>query len=110
MKNTELLDTSQNVENTDNKNLNYKEENTQTVTREEVENTPFEIIGTEQGYFLAMGNNRLTEFHLTVEELLVKHDLVKDFEGKAFSQTNWNFLTTVIATIINKINEIEKHK
>lgn len=60
----ELLKLQTGAEETHNKNSNLME-------REEIQNTPFEIVGnTEIGYTLIMGKYTLTEFLETKEEVL----------------------------------------
>lgn len=54
--NTELLNTQTSVEQQDSK------QSSQLIERETLDGTPFEIVTTEEGTFVALGSYRLTEF------------------------------------------------
>lgn len=70
------------------------------IEREEVENSPFTIVSEEgKGHYVIMGDYRLTEATENKEEL------IKDINEK-----NWNFLTTVIGTLIDAIDRIKTIK
>lgn len=90
MKASEQLSIQSNVEDTDKQHSSNEGELT---TNEQIENTPFYIRGNEAlGYFLTMGDTRITELY--EDELSARLQI---------DHTNWNFTTTVMATIIEKI-------
>lgn len=65
------------------------------IDREEIENTPFLLVKTEHGYFLAIGNHRITELTKTREEQL---------EKIYSSNIDWLFLLTTV-NAVNKITQ-----
>lgn len=56
LQNTELLNTQTSAEVQDSK------QSSQLIERETLDGTPFEIVTTEEGTFVALGSYRLTEF------------------------------------------------
>ena len=65
MNNKELLNTQMNVEEVNNS------DSSKLVEIENIEDTPFKMVTTEEGTFAAYGNNRITEY-MSKEELLKK--------------------------------------
>lgn len=65
------------------------------IERERMENTPFVLIKEEEGYFLTLGQYKVTETKETREEI---EELITG------DKTNWEFLMTVIGTIIEITN------
>jgi hypothetical protein len=64
--------------------------------REQVENTPFDLIYNEKdGWFIMMGNHCITERYPTKLEALTQ-----------ISTNNWKFMTTVIACITENVTKI----
>lgn len=96
MKASELLNTQQNVENTEYK----KSSNEEIQTNEKIEHTPFYVRGNEKtGYFITLGDTRITETYETPLRA------IGEVEPK-----NWNFMTTVISVITEKVtNELFKN-
>ena len=45
---------------TDSSKLSSKEENTELITREQIDETPFTVIGTKEGFFGSIGKYSLT--------------------------------------------------
>jgi len=71
-------------------NKNYSSENKELIAMKRVENTPFTIIGDDDGEaFITMGNYRLTEGGKTHRQL---ERIIKD--------KNWDFITGVIAVMV----------
>lgn len=65
--------------------------NSQLVSREEIDGTPFHIIGNEDvGYFLAFGRYKLTENQPTKETVLLLVEAEK-----------WNILANMIALMLD---------
>lgn len=90
-KNTELLNTQTSAEETD------KQNSGELITRWKVENTPFTMVWEDgKGWMLAMGEYRVTEYYKTDDEL-----------ETILKEKNWDFLTTVIAIIIEQTNKIK---
>lgn len=92
MKNTILRDISSNAKEAHNTNLN----STELIKKEEVENTPFTIVTTENEIFAVMGEYRVTE----------KYDKNEYGVGqlKAMVQEiTWNRLVQVIMIINEKL-------
>lgn len=90
---SELLNTPQSVEETDN--------NESTGRVEAIEGTPFVLVRTEEGKFIAMGNHRLTEVAGQVDPLVYE----------AIGDINWNFMLNVIAVAVKGIlKQIEEEK
>lgn len=94
MKTQELEQSHTTVNENDNSNSS---KNTEMIQREEVENSPFQIITIEGKHFLTLGNYRVTE-ETTDKEIL--REMVK--------QRDWRLLasyTTIIAEkVINEHN------
>lgn len=65
------------------------------VTNDAIEGTPFRIVGTEQGWFIGIGNHRLTEILPEREdaEILV-------------STKDWNLLTALVMAIMDRRDRI----
>jgi hypothetical protein len=75
-------------------------ENSNLITHEEIEETPFIITGSkEDGYFARMGNYRLTEYYKTPEEVI---DEIAPF--------NWKNIVNVICAVIDVNKKIENQK
>lgn len=64
IKQKEILNTQNNVEET--------HKSTSLVKNEQIKGTPFRIIGTENGWFIVMGDHKLTENSETEDEALLK--------------------------------------
>lgn len=58
----------------------------------DIENSPIKCISMEEGHFLALGNQRITETYESKEQLIKYYNK---------SKIDWNLLTNVIFTIIN---------
>lgn len=67
-----------------------KQESSELVKQEEIEGTPFKLVTTEKGAFIAMGQYRLTE--VQAEEELRKY-------VATMAEMNWEFITAVIGAI-----------
>ena len=89
MKVKSLQNTRENVENTNNSNYSKNEE---LIKREDIKDSPFTMITTEEGTFGVMGKYRITEFGTTKE---VKAELKK---------ITWNRIIQVIM-LINENNK-----
>lgn len=89
MKASELLNTQMNVEDTDKQNSLNEE----LQMNEQIMGSPFYTRGNKQtGYFITMGDTKLTDDYETPEEA----------EAQVRAD-NWNFMTTVIASITEKV-------
>lgn len=94
MDNKEKLSGQTNVENeTDTK------ENSSKHTVEEIEKTPFLLINSDQGYFIAIGNNRLSAVYNTPEEAL-----------KTIDEEKWHYVFQIAMIITERWHEFEKFK
>lgn len=62
-KQKDILNTQSNAEET-------PKQNSLIIEREQIENTPFWTLKTEEGWFLVMGDYRVTEVYETKEEVL----------------------------------------
>lgn len=89
MKTTTLLDTQSNAE----KNDNYK------FSRKTIEESPFTMVGDDKGWFVAMGDNRITEYF---EDELSLLDYVHD--------KPWDLIITVMMVVVDKMNNIDDIK
>lgn len=70
-------------------------DSTELFTREQIEKTPFWIIGDEtNGYFLVMGKYRLTQGHKTPQE--VKNHLQENM---------WDIILTMALVIYNDVKQ-----
>lgn len=91
--NTEQLNTSENAENTDNKN--YGEE---LIKREDIENTPFQLITAKDdekiGAFIAWGKYRMTQ----VDEVEATKERAKKLSE---SKLDWEVLGVMMSVIKN---------
>jgi len=93
MKQSEILNTQSNTEETLNKNSHL-------TTNEPIEETPFRLVGnTETGYAITMGKYRLTKWTKTKEEALNK-----------LETESWNIIANMIVVINEQkeLYEIEK--
>lgn len=79
------------VDSMDKKNSNSEE----LVTRKEIENTPFVVVGTEHGYFGVLGKYRLTEPMETEEEA-----------EKATKEITWNRIVQVMMLVSEEMKEL----
>lgn len=89
----------QNTEVQSNTHTNARENqsNSQLISKTEIEGTPFEIISTEEGHFLAIGRYRLTETTLN------KNNIIEQLENKT-----WDIIINLInATIHAQKRETE---
>lgn len=77
-------------------NTDNNKEVQELVKREEVEQTPFTIVTTEEGSFLTMGKYRLTEAK-TIEEI-----------RKEAKQVTWNRLIQVIMLLNETMKEVNE--
>lgn len=68
------------------------------INREPIEGTPFQLIKLENGFFLTMGNYRITEIYNTKEETL---ELINT------QKLNWYTLLTIINTMIEYNKKIK---
>lgn len=67
------------------------EENTELLTREDVDGTPFVVIGTQEGYFGVLGKYRITELDRS------KKKIVDELKS-----VNWNRIIQIILILIEK--------
>lgn len=71
-------------------------DNSQLISRNKIENTPFEIVGSdERGYFIALGRYKLTTNKPTLNE--ARECLVKE---------QYNIIANMIAVIFD-VNNLE---
>ena len=90
MKASEQLGIQSNAENTDKQ---HSSDNNELTTNEKIENTPFFVRGNDKmGYFITLGDTRISELY--EDEISARLQV---------NNNNWNFITTVIATITEKI-------
>ncbi len=68
--------------------------NSELVTKEEIKDSPFTVIGTDEGFFGCIGRYRITE---PVED---KKALIKDLK-----KITWNRLTQVMLILIEVQNK-----
>lgn len=90
----DMWTTSTNAE--DQTRENSLNEKSQIIEREQLKGTPFWIIKTEQGWFLVMGENRLSEVMPTKER--VKGWLLNN---------QWQVIMQIIVIVTNKIKQEE---
>jgi hypothetical protein len=81
----------QNTASTEEKNLNNLE-----CLVEQYENTPFLLVIADEGYFLALGNSRLTDVYKTKEKL---DTFVKE--------NTWNLIGSFVLSLINNTELIK---
>jgi hypothetical protein len=81
----------QNTASTEEENLNNLE-----CLVEQYENTPFLIVQSDEGYFLALGNSRLTDVYKTKEKL---DTFVKE--------NTWNLIGSFVLSLINNTELIK---
>ena len=74
---------------TDSSNLSSKEENTELITREQIDETPFTVIGTKEGFFGSIGKYRITEPVETAEEVKKELEVI-----------SWNRITQIMLILI----------
>lgn len=85
-KHADILHTQENIKETHNKKSNSL------ITHEPIEGTPFAITGaSDKGYFLRLGDYRLTQDYKTTEEV-----------RKILHTEMWDILIKVIAIILEK--------
>lgn len=77
-----ILNTQNNIENTHNSQS--------LISREPIEGTPFTIIGTEVGYFITLGDFRLSEQTPDKQELIDK-----------ITNKTWDLIIATIAAVIH---------
>jgi hypothetical protein len=65
---------------------------------EQYEDTPFLLVQSDEGYFLAIGNNRLTDVYKEKEKL---DEIVKE--------NRWNLIGSFVLSLINNA-ELLKNK
>lgn len=82
-------DIHSNAKETDNKNYSL-------IEKTDVEDTPFMIISTEEGHFIVMGENRLSEPYKNKAEALT-----------AAKKITWNRIVQVILIISDKLETIK---
>lgn len=74
-----------------------KPKSTQLIQKEEIENTPFHVVGSEElGFFITIGNVRLTDPQKTMEEAYNMLD-----------NHTWQIITNLIISLVYKI--LEEH-
>lgn len=62
------------------------------ITRERINKTPFTVIGNEEtGYFIAMGDYRLTEIHKRIEQAMAE-----------ILEEPWNVTLKMMSAIIDR--------
>ena len=74
--------------------MNGTQKGTELLTRKEIDNTPFTVVGTENGYFAVMGQYRLTDVFNDEDDCI-----------KEVSKITWNRLVQVIMLINDKFND-----
>lgn len=73
-------------------------EDSLSIEREHVENTPFIIVGTKKhGYWLTMGEHRLTPIHKTKKEVL-----------KVMNEKSWTLISAVMIAFIHGRAHVDK--
>lgn len=93
MNQQEILASQTNAENQDKPNSN-----SEILKRKKIQDTPFWIVGNdEQGYFLAMGINRISEILPTPEEV-----------EKYLSKNMWDVITKIMIVMIKELPEYIK--
>lgn len=92
-KQSELLS----IQNSTEENLNSNSSNA-IISREKIEDSPFELVTSERGTFIAMGNRRMTE-PMEINEART-----------IIGSLNWNFLLNVIIGTIKTMQLIEKEQ
>ncbi len=65
------------------------EDKEELITRKEIKNSPFHIIGTEEGYFGVIGKYRITEPAKTQKAI-----------EKELSEITWNRITQIMLILI----------
>lgn len=76
-----------------------KGQNSSAYSRREVENTPFEAIGVEDGWFLTWGTWKLTEAHGSYEDLMEYMETHK-----------WELTSTYVLTLLEATRKYEEQK
>ncbi len=69
-------------------------ENTELIERKELKDTPFVMVGTEQGWFGAIGKHRITELKETEKEV-----------KKELEEVTWNRIVQVILIVTENQRE-----
>lgn len=70
--------------------------NSQLITRNEIKGTPFDIITTEEGSFLAIGHYRLSEIIIDIKELL-----------RRVEEKDWHTMINLITATIKAQQRME---
>lgn len=70
------------------------------ISYEQIENTPFTLCRKDEEYCLLIGNTQVTKWG--TKEYALNHTNIKN--------TDWNTLTTIIVTMIEKFQEIQEIK
>lgn len=78
-----------------NANEMENKENYSIQNREEIENTPFHLVTTTEGCFIAMGNNRISD-------ITSKEECEKQVQEK-----NWKLVLIAAAVYINSLNKLQ---
>lgn len=86
-----------NVENDQNKQ-NYSE---QLIEYKKVEDTPFTIAKTEQGYTLLLGNYKISDKFYNTEDECLHNDLINE---------NWHTIGKMIFAMIDLTKKIDSEK
>lgn len=86
METSDLGNTSLNV-----REIDSKHSRSEIMTYEEIKDTPFTLVKTDEGWFGSMANHRLTEFYETKAE--AKNNTIK---------ISWNRIIQVLAIITEK--------
>lgn len=75
-------------------------ENSPLIEHNELPNTPFHITGSkEKGYFLRLGDYRLTDIYKTEKQLF-----------QQFEKQQWNIIMRMTGAIIERYTEQQKQK
>lgn len=80
-----------------------KEESSLSIEREEIEHTPFLLVGIPEEKFLALGNYRLTP-GIKADEVGTIHEKVE----KMLGGIDWNLLVCVISSILDADTKAKK--
>lgn len=75
-------------------NGSLQDKNEQLLKIEEIEGTPFSIVSTEKGHFVALGRGRITDFYEKKEEA-----------EQQIYPSNWDFMLSVIFAVIKTVEK-----
>lgn len=90
-KHSELLQSQMNVKEMDNKN------SSKLIEREHIPGTPFHVIGMkDKGWFLIMGNYKITEDYATKDEAI-----------NQLAESHWNIILNLTSIAVETINKIK---